>query len=202
MPTDIRLVALPEQTNFAPLGVLGYCLTRTDFLAPVFTDLHLPIKKVRHASQEKLLDILVSILAGCRSIQQVNTRIRPDSALACAWGRRQFAEQSTLSRTLEAFDHKKVGLLRQGSEALFRCESRALRHDLAQDWLYLDIDLTPLPISKHAQGSLKGKIGGEKTDMVVNWPVFMHRNTGKRYSRSFTLATRTVIRPTSLQSRP
>jgi len=34
---------MPQDTNFAPLGVVGYCLTRTHFLAPVFTDLALPI---------------------------------------------------------------------------------------------------------------------------------------------------------------
>jgi hypothetical protein len=33
-----------------------------------------------------------------------------------------------------------------------------LRHDYIRDWLWLDIDLTPLPISKHAEGSTKGKI--------------------------------------------
>jgi hypothetical protein len=50
-----------------------------------------------------------------------------------------------------------VSQLRHGSEALFRHESRALRHDFDKDLLWLDIDLTPLPISKHAEASTKGK---------------------------------------------
>lgn len=33
-----------------------------------------------------------------------------------------------------------------------------LRHDFAHEWLWLDIDLTPLPISKHAEASTKGKM--------------------------------------------
>ena len=162
MATIIRLTTMPQDTNFAPLGILGYCLMRTAFLAPVLADLALPIKEVDHAPEAKLMDILVSILAGCRAIYQVNTRIRPDLALARAWGRERFAEQSNLTRTLDAFSEENVTQLRQGSEALFRRESRVLRHNFAQDWLWLDIDLTSLPASKHAEGSTKGKIGGKK----------------------------------------
>jgi hypothetical protein len=33
---------MPQDTSFAPLGVLGYCLTRNNFLAPVFSELALP----------------------------------------------------------------------------------------------------------------------------------------------------------------
>jgi hypothetical protein len=198
MSTAIRLTSMPQDTSFAPLGVLGYCLTRSDFLAPVFSDLVLPIKEVDHAPNAKVLDVLVSILAGCRAISQVNTRIRPDVALARAWGRESFAEQSTLSRTLDAFGEEQVARLRQGSEALFRRESRTLRHDFAQDWLWLDIDLTPLPASKHAEGSTKGKIGGEKTDTGVSWHVFTHRSTRRPCSHASILASNIVGRRISL----
>ena len=192
MATIIRLTKMPQDTNFAPLGVMGYCLTRTNFLAPVFTDLTLPLKEVDYPSVIKLLDVLVSVLAGCRAISQVNTRIRPDLALARAWGHERFAEQSTLARTLDAFSPQHVAQLRQGSEALFRRESRALRHDFAQDWLWLDIDLTPLPASKHAEGSTKGKIGGEKTDMDANWREFTPHSTRKPCSPAYTLANNTA----------
>lgn len=198
MSTLIRLTSMPQDTNFAPLGVLGYCLTRSGFLAPVLSDLVLPIKGVDHAPNAKVLDVLVSILTGCRAISQVNTRIRPDIALARAWGRESFAEQSTLSRTLDAFGEEQIAQLRQGSEALFRRESRTLRHDFAQDWLWLDIDLTPLPASKHAESSTKGKIGGEKTDTGASWHVFTHRSTRKPCSRASILASNIVDRRISL----
>jgi hypothetical protein len=159
MSTVIRLAEMPDETSFAPLGVLGYCLTRTKFLAPVWAELDLSLKTVDHAPEDKLLDLLVSILAGCRAITQINTRLRPDIALAQAWGRDCFAEQSTLARTLDAFSGTQVAQLRHGSEALFRRESRALHHDFVKDWLWLDIDLSPLPISKHAEDSTKGKLG-------------------------------------------
>src|SRR5215210_6729845 len=112
----IQLIAMPENTSCAPLGVLGYCLTRTDFLQPVLAPVQLPLKTVQHTPADKLLDVLVSILAGCRAITQVNTRLRPDLALAQAWGRPQFAAQATLARTLDAFTALHVCQLRQGCE--------------------------------------------------------------------------------------
>src|SRR6266487_3189948 len=116
----IQLIAMPENTSCAPLGVLGYCLTRTAFLQPVLAPVQLPLKTVQHTPANKLLDVLVSILAGCRAISQVNTCLRPDLALARAWGRTQFADQSTLARTLDRFRDEQVQQLRASSVALFR----------------------------------------------------------------------------------
>ena len=152
-----------HRDELCPLGVLGYCLTRTAFLAPLWQDLKLPLKTVDYTPAAKLLDLLVSILTGCRAVVQANTRLRPDVALARACGRARFAEQSTLARTLDAFTEPQVAQLRQGSEVLFRRESRVLRHDFAQDWLWLDIDLTPLPIAKGAEASTKGKFAKKTT---------------------------------------
>jgi hypothetical protein len=157
MPTIVRLTDMPNETGLAPLGVFGYCLTRTQFLAPVWAELDLGLKTVHHSPEDKLQDVVTSILAGCRAIGQVNTRLCPDLALAYAWGRERFADQSQLARALDAFDAIHIAQLRHGSEVVFRRESCVLRHDHDQDWLWLDIDLTPLPISKHAEGSTKGK---------------------------------------------
>lgn len=157
MPSMIRLADKPDEASFAPLGVLGYFLTRTRFLAPLCADLELRLKQVDYTPSDKLTELLVCVLADRRAIDQVDTCLRPDIALAPAWGQERFAEQSTMTRTPDAFSGGTVDHLRHGSEALFRQESRALRHDFAKDWQWLDVDLTPLPISKHAEGSFKGK---------------------------------------------
>ena len=162
MSTAIRLIPMASETGFAPLGVLGYCLTRTGFLTPLWQDLALPLKKVDYTSDEKLLAVLVSILTGCRAVAQANTRLRPDVALAQAWGQARFAEQSTLARTLDAFTPWQVAQLRAGSDSLFRRESCLLHHDFDQAWLWLDIDLTPLPISRQAEASTKGKFAKKR----------------------------------------
>ncbi len=77
MLTIVSLTDMPNETSFAPLGVLGYCLTRTQFLAPVWAGLELPLKTVDHPPAAKLLVLVVSILAGCRAGSQVNTRLYP-----------------------------------------------------------------------------------------------------------------------------
>jgi hypothetical protein len=192
---------MPEETHFAPLGVLGYCLTRTHFLDPVLNSVRLPLKTVIHPPESKLLDVLVSILAGCRAIRQVNTRLRPDLALTRAWGRERFAEQATLSRTLDRFTAEQIGQLRHGSEVLFRRESRTLRHHFADDWLWLDIDLTPLPASKHAEASTKGKLGAKKTSTGDNWPGCMPRSITRRCFPNSTPASKPVAPPTCRWSR-
>ena len=117
MSTRIVLTAMPTSTRFAPLGALGYCLTRTGFLDVVFNDVELSVKRVDHAPQEKLLDGLVAVLAGCRAIYEINARVRPDRALAQAWGRDRFAEQSNVSRALDAFTATPLEQLQQGSKA-------------------------------------------------------------------------------------
>ena len=167
MNTKIELTRFKQETSYAPLGVLGYCLTRTGFLTPVFREVGLKLKEVEYTPAEKLMDVLVNILTGCRSIAQANMRLRPDLTLARAWGRERFAEQSTLARTLDAFTEIHLDQLRRGSESLFRRESCTLQHNFARDWLWLDIDLTPLPASKHAQASTKGH-QGKKTVMGVS----------------------------------
>ena len=195
MRPTIRLVAMPDDTGFAPLGVLGYCLMRTSFLSPVLRAVTVPIKSVQHLPAAKLLDLLVSILAGCRAVSQVNTRLRPDLALAHAWGRPQFAAQATLARTLDSFRDADVCQLRKGCDALFRRESRTLRHRFADTWLWLDIDLTPLPASKHAEASTKGKISPKKTSMADNWPACMRRSITKRSSHGCIPAISRATRP-------
>jgi hypothetical protein len=190
-----------ETTNFAPLGVLGYCLTRTNFLAPVFDGLELKQKTVKHSPRAKLQDILVGILAGCRALSQTNTLIRPDGALAQAWGRKRFAEQGLLADTLDAFDEQAVDQLRAGNEALLRREGRVWRHNFDQEWLWLDIDLTPLPISKQAEASTKGKFA-KKTVTVANWHASMLLSITRRSFRNSIRASKTVGAPTCPFSPP
>jgi hypothetical protein len=196
MTISIRLAKMGEETKFAPLGVLGYCLTRTDFLAPVWASVEFPLKTVEHSPTAKLQDILVSILAGCRAISQVNTELRPDLALAQAWGRERFAEQSMLARTLDVSQLTQVEQVRQGSARLLQREGGIFRHNFDQSWLYLDIDLTPLPSSKSAESSTKGKFA-KKTAMVGNWLECMRLSTTKPCCPRFIQASRIVVRLTS-----
>jgi len=162
MKAQIVLEALPTHTQYVPLAVLGYCLTRTGFLKPVWEEIEWSMKTIRHTPTEKLQDMLVSILAGNEAVSQINTRLRPDLTLAAAWNREQFAEQSSIANTLDALEAQQTAQLRAGSQRLFRQYSRTMRHDFEKQWLMIDIDPTGLLASRRAEGSRKGYISGRR----------------------------------------
>ena len=153
---SIHLVVLPQrhETQFVPLAVLGHCLTRTGFFVPLEA-VNLNLKTVQHSPAQKLQDVIVSILAGCSSIKQADLRIRPDLVLAEAWGREQFAQQSTLADTLDAFTAQSVSQLRQATQVMYMQHGQVPHHDFTR-LLILDTDLTGLPASRQAEKSEKG----------------------------------------------
>ena len=161
MAVHIELADLPHHCSFVPLAVVGYCVTRSGLLQPLWSDLEIDMKTYDHPPTAKLQDVLVAILAGCRSLAQVNTRLRPERVLATAWQRSGFAEQSTLARTLDDLTAGHVDQLRAGHLALTQQHSRLRQHDWHQP-VVLDCDATSLVTSKHAEGSRKGWVSGKK----------------------------------------
>ena len=110
-----------------------------------------------------------SILSGCHAISQINTRLRPDTAFARAGGFPGFAEQSTVADTLDHFTETNIQPLRAAINSLYVREGEAVHHqDQHQDLLILDVDLTGLPASKHAEGSTKGYFSGKKGGADAN----------------------------------
>jgi hypothetical protein len=158
---QICLEQVEHQTCFAPLAVVGYCFTRSELLEPVWSELDIQMRERDHSALDKLQDVLVAIMAGCRSLAQVNTRLRPELALAQAWQRSQFADQSNLSRMLDTLGGEQINQLRAGSLKLLQQHSQLRYHDWNQ-WLVLDIDPTSLLTSKRAEGSHKGWVSGQR----------------------------------------
>jgi hypothetical protein len=163
MPKRLGLAAMKRHTPYAPLAALGYVLHQADFFAPLRDQVQLGGKTILHEPHQKLLDVVVSVLADCASIKQINTRLRPDTALAAAWGRDTFADQSTITRVLDAFTPASVAQLRTALERIYTREGRAVHHPFDQELLFLDIDLTGLPAGRRAEASTKGYFSGEKT---------------------------------------
>lgn len=163
MNIRVGLCHRADNCAFVPLAAVGYCLTREDFFGPL-AEINLPMKTIAHTPQQKLQDLLVSILAGCQCLSQIDTKLRPERALARAWRREQFAAQSTIADTVNAFTAETVAQLRAALLQLYRRHGRALQHDFTTDWLWLDIDLTGLLASRQAEGSEKGYFAGKKTD--------------------------------------
>lgn len=159
---------MKQSTGYAPLAVLGYywqqqgCFTPLEQVCP-------PLKTVRHTPPEKLLDVIVYILAGYAALSTGSAHLRADLALAQAWGRQQFADHSGLSRTLAALGPAEVCTLRRAVTSIYHRLGHAHRHSLATTPLWLDLDLSLLPAGCQAEASRKGYGSGKKTSAAANW---------------------------------
>ena len=194
MTKRLGLSVMKHYTSSAPLAALGYILHQRDFFAPLREHVRLGGKTILHEPHQKLLDVVVSVLADCASLKQINTHLRPDTALAAAWGREVFADQSTVTRVLEAFTPVSVAQLRRAIERIYACEGRALQHPFAQQLLCLDIDLTGLPAGRRAEASTKGYFSGGKTAVGASSPASGPRRTMTAWSPCAIPATRPVRR--------
>jgi hypothetical protein len=168
LPPRISLSPMRGTTRFAPLVALGFFVREYDLLAPIYSRLAFTQPTHTEYPIEALIEVWVSMLAGCRSISQINTKIRPDVVLAQAWGRPRFAEQSTVARVLDVCQVEQVEQLRAGVEAMYRWIGQAPQHNWTDADLLIDIDLTGLPAGRQAEGSTKGYFSGKKGHAAGN----------------------------------
>jgi hypothetical protein len=167
MKPHFDLIETNFNTSYAPLCVLGHALRQRRELEKL-TEFDAILKKKRdHSVGEKLQDAFLLILAGYPSLYLLNTTLRADPMLARAWGRAALAEQSTISRTLDAFSQEAVACLRETGWDFWQEHSQLPNHDWRKR-LVLDLDLTPLLASASAEDSTKGYLG-EKTQWAGNW---------------------------------
>jgi hypothetical protein len=155
---NIGLTEMAGVTQHAPLVALGSYIREQDLLSPVYSRLEFSAPSHTQRPVDALVDLWVSMLAGCRSVSQINRRIRPDRTLAQSWGRQQtFAEQSTVARILDSCQAEQVSQLREGTTVLYHWFGQAPHHPWPTP-LTVDLDLTELPASDRAEGSSRGYI--------------------------------------------
>ena len=154
-------------TQFAPLCVVGHVMREQQILEPLLNFSLISQKKRVHTPGEKLLDAFLVILAGYPSLYLLNRHLRPDQTLAAAWQRGQMADQSSVSRVLDAFDETALAGLRTISWDFWQAHSQLAVHDWRRR-LLIDLDLTPLPASARAAASTMGYLG-KKTPPDANW---------------------------------
>jgi hypothetical protein len=158
---ECALNSSKTQTAHGPLCLLGHHLLREGVLEPL-SGVEIAQKTVKHSPTQKLLDVLMGILSGCSTVYEINYRVRPDLPLQRAFGRERSADQSTISKTLNAFTQQSVARLREAVESIQRRHSALFSHDFEREMLVLEVDLTGLRASKEAEGSTKGYFSGER----------------------------------------
>jgi hypothetical protein len=166
MDTEFGLTNGACNTKYAPLAAFALCFQVRDTLQP--------LQMVRDESgkpdfslADKLKQVLISILAGCEYICEVNTRLRSEAELARAWGFERYLEQSSLALALNRLSRTNLAELEQAVQTIWRQSSRSVEHDW-RGLLRFDLDLTGLVCGKEAEESEKGYFSGKKTGMDAN----------------------------------
>ncbi len=148
-----------QESAHASLCVLGAHLRRTGFFAPLEERVRIKQKVLKYTAVQKLEMLFVALLAGAKAVAQTATTTRIDPALCRAFGLPGCAEQSVIADTLDAATAQDVTALQEAVTAVFGRYSQARRHDTRRELLVIDVDLSPLPASAHAEGSTRGYLG-------------------------------------------
>jgi hypothetical protein len=168
MTIEFGLTDRSTNTEYAPLVALSAHYQQKQGLRP--------LEKVENLAKErdftltdKLIQILMSILAGCKTISEVNPKLRSEVGLASVWGWKGIADQSSLSRTLDGLTLTQIEQLRMATTQIWRSFSQIYQHNW-HGYLCLEYDLSGLPCSARAEASQKGYFSDKKTQLDGNWP--------------------------------
>jgi hypothetical protein len=187
MTIEFGLTDELTNTQYAPLAALSVHYQQNLTLKSL-TGVQIPVKTRDFSPFDKLVQVLLSVLAGCETLSEVNVRLSSEINLARLWQWDRFADQSCLSRTLDALTLKQIDQLRDAMAQIWRSHSLAVQHDW-RGYLWLDFDLSGLPCGKQAEESQKGYFSGKKTSPGVNWHGSAPSGTVKRSGPICTRAT-------------
>ena len=145
-----------EYSAQASLVMIGGYFRQLGVWTVIADQVHIQQKTVQHTPLDKLLDAFIGILAGGHGLVETNNRVRPDRAVQQGFGRSGCAEQSTISRTLNACTPTNVDQLRQCVQQILQQHSRACQHAYSRAYQLLDVDMTGLVAGAQASGATPG----------------------------------------------
>jgi hypothetical protein len=161
MTIEIGFTQELTNSQYVALAALCAYYQQNHLLEPLI-GVEIPMRERDYTPADKLIQVLLSILAGCKTLSEVNGRLKSELGLASVWGWDRFADQSSLSRTLDALTLKNIEQLRGSTAAIWRTHSQIQGHDW-RGHLWLDFDLSGLPCSPKAQESQRGYFSDKKT---------------------------------------
>ena len=135
-------------TGRASLCALGEYLRRHCFFAPLREQVQIPQKMVCYRPIDTVLDGLLGLLCGAKTISQSHVTICVDPAVQRACGRTGCAEQSTMARTLQASTMETVAQLERVSWYDLKRYGQTPHHRFAERRLWVDVDVTPCPLAR------------------------------------------------------
>jgi hypothetical protein len=161
MNLEINFTSELTNTRFAPLAVL-LALYQDKKRLEALQQVLIPMRNRYFEPAEKLIQILVSILAGCETLSEVTSTLKQEKHLASVLRSDHFADQSSLSRTLDELTLKNIDELRSSTTQIWKSQSQVMQRDWRK-FLWLDFDLSALPCGPMAEEAMKGYFGEKKT---------------------------------------
>jgi hypothetical protein len=151
LPTENQDAPTATLTSHAMLVPWGLFAQRTG-LVEALEGVPILQRRREYTPQTKLIEFLVSVLAGCAYLQDISRGPHPldqDSAVAQAWGQEGWADYSGVSRTLKACTEKTVTAVKEALEVVSRpfIEREVMLALLDREVLVYDGDLTGRPVS-------------------------------------------------------
>ncbi len=157
---------LTAHSEHAPLAALAPVIAEKEIFSPIHRHIEIPQKTVDYRPTDKLVFVVLGILAGAETVYDINHTLRVDEPLLRAFGYDGCADQSVIQRTLCASIADNVVHLEDALQQIWTQHNRcvALLKDAAQaqQIVTIDIDLSGHPTSKNAQGASKGYFSGKR----------------------------------------
>ena len=166
MTIEISFTDELTNTRYAPLAVLS-ALYQQHHVLQALDEVAIPMKVRDFQASDKLIQVMLSIMAGCTTLAEANQKLKTETALARVWHWERIADQSSLSRTLDELTQTNLEQLRRSTATICHPHSQTQHHDW-RGYLWLDFDLTGLPCSPKAEASQKGYFADKKTPVVAS----------------------------------
>ncbi len=146
-------------TPQAPLCALGEVLRVREIFQPLHDMVSLPQKTVVYRPTDKLVFLVLGMLSGAETVSEIQTKVRADRGLLGSFGYSRCADASVIQQTLDASTEATVASLEAAlSEVRLKQGQGRDVSSVGREEIHVDIDLSALPIGKHAEGAKKGYV--------------------------------------------
>jgi hypothetical protein len=159
----------PNETLAALLIPVVRTAEALGFFETLATGLNHPSKQVVYTHQQKLQSLVASLIIGCRHLNEIQTKLVPDTVAAGLFGMARFPDQSQLSAFLRTMGPAQVRHLAQAHAQLLAAYSRIADRTrwlaLADGTRLLPVDLDQTPLvtrSQRATGAGRGYLGRKR----------------------------------------
>ena len=162
----------------APLCALGQVLREKSVFQEFHRSVNIPQKTVVYRPTDKLVFVVLGMLSGAENVSEINTKVRPDRSLLEAFGYQRCADASVIQQTLDATTEATVLELQTALASMSRAHGvSASRASASQTGVPIDIDLSALPVGKHAEGAKKGYVAKKQNTYTRQLARLMRNDT-------------------------